>query len=264
LLLLKAAVLIALVLLMTVTGRRLREGFEALLRRVAEARSDALEAHAEQARALTAFSGEIAHELKNPLSSIKGLAALMAPEQAGKNAERLAVLRREVDRMQTILAEFLDFSRPIGPLARESVDLAELCRSVVALHEGQLRANALGAHVEAAAQVSAPCDSRKVKQALINLLQNAIEASPRGSELRIELVDADGCARVRLCDRGAGLDASISAHAFDPGATTKPQGSGLGLTVARALARQHGGELTLSNRDGGGCVAELSLPKVAP
>jgi signal transduction histidine kinase len=166
--------------------------------------------------------------------------------------------------MQTILDEFLNFSRPLGPLAREPVDLVELCRSVIALHEGQLRASGIAVAVDATARVSAPCDPRKVKQVMINLVQNAIEASPSGGELRVELHDSDGGARVRVCDRGGGLDAAIATHAFDAGATTKPKGSGLGLTIARALARQHGGDLSLANRDGGGCVAELTLPGGAP
>jgi signal transduction histidine kinase len=252
-----------LVMVSAYVGRRMRLGLESLFQRADDARVDALRAHAEQAQLLTTFSGEIAHELKNPLASVKGLAALMAPEQQGKNAERIAVLRREVDRMQTILDEFLNFSRPLGPLARETVDLVALCQSVAALHEGQLRGSGITLDLEAAAEVSAPCDPRKVKQVMINLLQNAIEASPNGGELRVELRNGDDAARVRFCDRGTGLDAAIAAHAFDPGATTKAKGSGLGLTIARTLARQHGGDLTLANREGGGCVAELTLPKGA-
>jgi signal transduction histidine kinase len=117
--------------------------------------------------------------------------------------------------------------------------------------------------VRAAAPVRVPCDARKVKQIVINLMQNAIEASARGGEITIEVADGPGGARVSLLDRGGGLAETIAAHAFEAGATTKPKGSGLGLTIARALARQHGGELTLSARPGGGCIAELTLPRSA-
>ncbi len=109
------------------------------------------------------------------------------------------------------------------------------------------------------------CDPRKVKQVLINLVQNAIEASPRGAEVALEPdVDPRGGARVRVLDRGSGVDAALGELVWQPGVTTKATGSGLGLTIARAIARQHGGDLVLRPREGGGTVAELSLPGDLP
>jgi signal transduction histidine kinase len=237
--------------------RTLRTRFDTLVLRASQARVDALQAHADQAQLLTSLSAEIAHELKNPLASVKGLAALMAAEQEGKNVERVAVLRREIERMQTILDEFLNFSRPLGPLTREAVDLVELSRAVADLHEGMCREAGVTVDVRSPGVVSVPCDSRKVKQILINLLQNAIEASPPRSRIEIEVGEGG---RIRVLDRGAGLPASMSGRVFEAGATTKPKGNGLGLTVARALARQHGGEVSLADRPGGGCLAEVRLP----
>ena len=242
-------------------GRAIRRTFDAMLRRTVRAQAESLRAHAERAEELTALSAEIAHELKNPLASVKGLAGLLAGAVADqKGAERLGVLRREVDRMQVILDEFLNFSRPLVPLALGQHDVAALCREVASLHEGM--AEERGVTVEAdGAEVRARCDPRKVKQVLINLVQNALDASPAGSEVRLVATsDGRGGATITVEDRGGGLDAAVAGRVFEPGVTTKASGSGLGLTIARALARQHGGDLALLPREGGGTSARLSLP----
>ncbi len=249
------------VLAITGMGRVMRAALLRTLRRTLHAQQESLRAHADRAEELTALSGEIAHELKNPLASVKGLASLLARDlPAGKPAERLAVLRGEVDRMQSVLDGFLDLSRPLVPLALGTCDVAALCRETAALHEGMARER--GVEVAAGAgAVPVRCDPRKVKQVLINLVQNAIEASPRGAAVSLEAAPApDGGARARVLDRGPGVDAALGELVWQPGVTTKPTGSGLGLTIARAIARQHGGDLVLGGRVGGGTVAELVLP----
>ena len=248
----------------TFLGRGMRHSFDGMLRRGLEARHEVLCTHQERVHELAALSGEIAHELKNPLASIKGLSALLAQDApSGKPAERIAVLRREVDRMQAILEEFLNFSRPLVPLAIETVDVRALLDEVAEMHEGLAHEKNVPIIVRANAE-SVRCDPRKLKQAIINLVQNALEASPAGAAVEIEAEGAQPGSEVslRVLDRGAGIEAGLRDKVFEPGVTTKARGSGLGLTIARALLRQHGGDLALLPREGGGCVAAMRLPRV--
>jgi signal transduction histidine kinase len=162
--------------------------------------------------------------------------------------------------MQTVLEEFLNFSRPLVPLALGDVDAAALCREVAALHEGMARERGVELAVRGG-EVPVRCDPRKAKQVLINLVQNALDASPPGGAVEIEAERVgQGGARVRVLDRGRGVAPALAAAVFSPGVTTKADGSGLGLTIARALAQQHGGDVALARRPGGGTVAELVLP----
>jgi signal transduction histidine kinase len=231
------------------------------MERLSEAREDALKLYSEQPRLVAALLGQLAHEVKNPMASVKGLASLVARDQSGKNAERMEVLCGELDHMQAALEELLNFSRPLGPLAPEDVDLESICASVARLHEGMLSAKALRVAVPHQGKAQARCDPRKVKQVMVNLLQNAIEASPDGETIEIQ-IGPHGAGRlaVSVLDRGKGLDPKVAGRLFQPGTTTKPRGYGLGLTIARTMALQHGGELAVTAREGGGCSATLVLP----
>lgn len=251
----------AMALLAHFLGRALRRVFDGMLRRAMEANDALRREQSAQSQSLVTLTGEIAHELKNPLSSVKGLAALLTQNVGeGKGAERLGVLRQEIDRMQGILDEFLNFSRPLLPLTVDGAELRALCDDVVALHEGLARER--GVKLVVSGEVAVRCDARKVRQIVINLVQNALDASPRGGVVELQCAkDGPSGAVLRVLDRGPGLDATIVPRLFQPGATTKPHGTGVGLTFARSLARQHGGELSLGNRDGGGCAAVLTLPE---
>jgi len=240
-------------------GAGMTDMSDRMLDRSLRARDELLRSHEEQLRALTTLSGEIAHELKNPLASIKGLAQLLEVDPA-RAPERLRVLRGEIDRMQGILDEFLNFSRPLVPLSQSQVNLTELCREVVELHEGMTSGRALALLLPANEALEIRCDRRKLKQVLINLVQNALEASPKGSDVQVSLDRRADFARLRVLDRGPGLPEELRERAFDAGVTSKARGSGLGLTIVRMLAEQHGGSVDLTNRQGGGCVAEVLLP----
>ncbi|MCY1079582.1 sensor histidine kinase [Archangium lansingense] len=265
LLLSHVTVLSVLVALSVGIGSIMRDVFQGMAKDALDARDETLRTHTEALNALTLFSGEIAHELKNPLASVKGLAAMVARDVEGKPAERLAVLRREVDRMQEILEGFLNFSRPLLPLNEQRTSLGWLCQQVVELHEGMAGDRGVSLRLFVEQHVAVWCDPRKVKQVLINLVQNALEAAPRGSTVELVILPTpEGGGRVEVRDQGPGIAPEVRERVFEPGVTTKPKGNGLGLALARSLARQHGGELELHPREGGGCVAELVLPAELP
>ncbi|MCY1023242.1 sensor histidine kinase [Pyxidicoccus sp. MSG2] len=254
------------IIMVNTAGAAIRGTFDDMLREALDQRDELLATHRSYSRALESMSGEIAHELKNPLATVKGLTQLMVREAGrAQPTERLEVLSSEVVRMQGILEEFLNFSRPLVPLSVSAVDLVALCDEALVLHEGLAAQGEIRLERVGQGPVFSVCDARKVKQVVMNLLHNAIEASPRGGQVLLE-VDANsiGEARVSVKDMGAGLPPEVAHRAFEAGVTSKAKGSGLGLTVARALARQHGGEVTLTNRGGGGCVAELVLPRELP
>jgi two-component system, NtrC family, sensor histidine kinase HydH len=245
-------------------GLALRQALERSVRGVIETRQELVRTMRDRNRELLSLSGELAHELKNPLASIQGLSALMLKKLPAdtKEAEQMGVLIGEVKRMGATLDEFLNFSRPVSGLAVREVHPAALLADVCLIHEGIAHHQNVTLKVDPGDATPILCDPRKVTQVLVNLLQNALEATPPGG--RVSLTTAhleDGAARIIIEDSGAGLSSEVEARLFTPGATTKPEGTGLGLTIARAIAEQHGGTLTLVNRDRGGCRAELTLPR---
>jgi two-component system, NtrC family, sensor histidine kinase HydH len=243
-------------------GWVMRRAFQSAVQRALDARDEVLTGHDESTRTLTTLVAEIAHELKNPLASVKGLAALVDREAAGKEKERLTVLRREVDRMQEILESFLNFSRPLVPLDVGEVRLAEVVQQVAALYEGVARERGVELRMDARPELSVKADARKLKQVLINLVQNALDVTAKGGAVDLVVAPRGAGAMVSVMDRGPGV--KDLERVFEPGVTTKSEGNGLGLTIARLLARQHGGDVRLSARDGGGTVAELSLAGAPP
>ena len=245
-------------------GQWIRQTLDAAIDERVTEQQRLLDLHAETARTMSTLSSEIAHELKNPLASIKGLAGLLRRDVEGAGKERLEVMRGEIDRVQGILEEFLNFSRPLVPLELRRTSMRGLLDEVNRLHEGMALAREVTLDPIADLDVETRCDPRKIRRVIVNLVQNAIEVSPPGAHVSVRLHTEGTRVLVDVEDRGPGIAPEVRGALFEVGATTKAKGSGIGLAVARGLAHQHEGELTLEDREGGGCRARLTLPRSGP
>lgn len=241
-----------------------RRAFDRALADAASARAAAIDAMRERNEELTSLSGALAHELKNPLATVQGLAGLLEqrlPDQS-REGRHVAVMLGEIKRMGGILDEFLNFSRPARGLAVATVNAAALARDVAQLYAEVAAERAVRLRAAITSRHEVRCDPRKAQQVLVNLLQNALDVAR--AEVTLAVSDIPDGVRFEVRDDGPGLAPEVRGRLFTVGATTKPDGSGLGLVIARAIAEQHGGALTLSERDDGGCVARFDLPLSGP
>jgi len=205
-----------------------------------------LEAERRRLEVVSAAGAGLAHRIRNPLATIKATAQVLGSHCQGPSAERAARIVESSIRIEALVDELLRFARPVEVHA-EDIDLVETARSVTG-------------RVDAAGQILARADREHVTSAIEELVANArafddsapdVVVSRRGRHALIEVFD-----------RGAGLQIDAD-RAFEPYVTTRANGTGLGLPAIRALIRANGGDVTLADRDGGGCVATIILPAVA-
>lgn len=207
--------------------------------------------------ALGTMSSVMAHELRNPLASLKGHAQLLVEDldegKSRKKAERVVAEARRIEELTTSL---LDFVRD-GPVERETLAVEALVdHSLHDLPREQVRVTLDGAPKTVA------LDARRVARAIHNLVHNALAVSPEGKEVELRLEAERDDLVVRVLDRGPGLPAGSEAHIFEPFVTTRVRGVGLGLPVARRVAEQHGGSLVGHNRPEGGAELVLRLANI--
>lgn len=223
-------------------------------------REDLLATTAERAKSLEAIGSRVAHELKNPLASIKALVRLVKKDAGhAQAAERLDVVESEVTRMERILRDYLSFSRPLEDLKPQPVELGVLADDVLAALEG--RASAAGVELARSPTTTTVVgDPRRLKEALLNLVGNAVEATPAGGSVDVSVREHDGGARIVVRDTGRGMSAADLARLGTPFFTTREGGTGLGVVLARSVVTQHGGTLDYASEPGKGTTAIVQLP----
>lgn len=227
---------------------------------LASTRDGMLEAMNERMRGAESLGARVAHEIRNPLTAIKGLVQLLARgEHEARDQKRLEVVLAEVGRVEETLGAYLSFARPLAELRPERVDLAVLLAELAALLEA--RAEAGGVRVVVLAQAAAIVgDRRRLQEALLNLASNALEATPPGGTLTLGVTHKGGGACVTVIDDGRGMTPEQLARLGTPFVSERPGGTGLGVTLARAVVLQHGGRMTHTSAVGQGTRVTLTLP----
>jgi signal transduction histidine kinase len=196
------------------------------------------------------------HELKNALQVVKSLVFV-----AARDAEQTALLygdvKTSVDRMERILRAALVMTP--SPATRAPVKLEDLARSVVTT----LGARAGNAGVALSARLAALTvegDGRRLHEAVLNLVGNAIEATPPGGQVELTVAEHDGAARIEVRDTGRGIPPTEVDRLGTEAFTTREDGSGLGVLLTRTVIDQHGGSLVYQSEVGTGTVARITLP----
>lgn len=213
------------------------------------------------------MAAQIAHEVRNPLSSIGLNAELLGDElstEAHEARRMVASIIGEVDRLTEITETYLRFTRlPRPKLERE--DLGGLVASVVAMGRGEIVQEGITLEVDIAPDLpELPADEAQLRQALINLVRNAREALALAPTKRLGISVANdrasGCLLVRVSDSGAGIDQQDLGKIFDPFFSTKAQGTGLGLALVQQIVVDHGGRIDVDSVPGRGTTFTLAFP----
>jgi signal transduction histidine kinase len=207
----------------------------------------------------------VAHELRNPLTSVKMLVqtGLEGAPPTGLPPEDLAIIEHEVRRMEACIQTFLDFARPPSSERRQT-DLLQVVRRAISLMEGRARRQQVTWDIDVPpCPVSTFIDPEQIHQVLVNLLLNALDALPHGGAITVQvLLPSDGERAVTVCihDTGAGIAPSIHERLFEPFVSGKETGLGLGLSICRRLIEAHGGVIQGHNVPEGGAAFTFTLP----
>jgi signal transduction histidine kinase len=210
----------------------------------------------------------IAHELRNPLMSMKILVQSAAAQEGAANlgSRDLAVLEEEIIRLERLTRTLLDFARP-PQLDKRPFEAQALLRETADFMES--RAQQQNVHIACAfpaEPILVEADVGQVRQVLLNLLLNALEAIPSGGRVWVELEMKKSSRQparsvvIRVADTGPGLPGDLGQNIFTPFVSTKQTGIGLGLSICKRIVEAHGGEISAANRSEGGAVFSVRLP----
>lgn len=216
-------------------------------------------AESEKLAGIGRLAAGVAHELNNPLQVMLGYLSLHRDVPDPHLARHLAAVEVEVLRCKEIIDGLGELARPL--VRSCPVDLRELCEDAavgvrISSSRGRLRLSTEGTAL-------ALGDRSKLRQVVLNLLRNAVEAAGPDGRVDVHVRDAGDRVEVAVADDGPGIPAEARARLFEPFYTTKPTGTGLGLAVSRAIALAHGGDIDVATAAGGGAIFTVRLPHPA-
>jgi signal transduction histidine kinase len=217
---------------------------------------------ADRLSALGELSAGMAHEIRNPLGSIRGAAEILKDDYAPDAPKRefIQILIKETDRLNRIVQEFLDFARPKQP-EFQPADLNEVIESVLTLVAQEARK----ANVKVEKRLDPSIGKRSLdtgllKQAFLNLVLNAIQAMPAGGALAVESALRNNVVEVKVSDTGTGIAEENLKKLFSPFFTTKKNGTGLGLAITYRIVRNHKGDIDVESGPGKGTTFTVRIP----
>lgn len=219
---------------------------------------------------LAELAGGLAHELRNPLSTMKISLKLLAEDLQTTDADfddvrrrallKVETLRREAERLESLFEDFLNLTGPCG-LSLGEADLREIVDRLVEFLDPMMKNSAVNIEViKPGIPVSCRVDEKLLSQGLLNIALNAREAMPEGGLLRVETGLDDDCAFIRMTDTGMGIAPKDLDRIMRPFFSTKADGSGLGLSITRRIVNEHGGTIAFSSEQGKGTQVTVRLP----
>jgi signal transduction histidine kinase len=219
---------------------------------------------AEQLSVVGRMAASIIHDLKNPMTTIKGYAAILGREDLPPDSRQnfSNTITRAVDTFVEMTQEILDYARGGGPLQLEEVEVGHFVHDLCDFIEPDLRDKGLALHRDLAYTGPLLMDETKMRRALYNIASNARDAMDAGGSLTIATHRSDSTIEFRLSDTGPGIPAEIQERLFEPFVTYgKASGTGLGLAIAHKVAVDHGGTILVESTPGKGATFIIRLPR---
>lgn len=255
--------------LLSFRERRQREKLEATSRELSDAYAR-LQTTFEQLRradrlaALGELSAGIAHEIRNPLASVKGSIEILEPEIPADHPKRefIEIIKEETGRLNKIVGEFLRFARPPEPSV-EPASINGILETTLTLIQNETEKSGIRVHTDLDPDLPPlSLDPSQIRQVLLNVLINAIQAMPEGGRLEVstQYRRSSGTVRIEVADTGCGADSSMLERIFDPFFSTKAEGTGLGLSISHQLVERHRGRIAALRNDAGGLTLRIDLP----